>query len=80
MVTEVFAAGNGYGDAVACANHAEAMDGFADFAQEGFFEVHWVLLSRGAIAFRRFREVSYADFLLLLGLGVAALFAGVACV
>ena len=36
----ILAAGNGYGDAVAIANHFETMNRFADFAQQVFFEVH----------------------------------------
>lgn len=42
----ILAAGYGYGNAVAVANHAEAMNGFADFPQQSFFEVHQTRLTR----------------------------------
>ena len=39
----VLAAGERHGHAVAVADHLEAADGFADFPQQGFFEVHNLL-------------------------------------
>jgi hypothetical protein len=36
----IFAAGDADGYTVAFANHAETADGFADFTQDGFFDVH----------------------------------------
>lgn len=39
----VLAAGNGYGDVVAGADHIEAMNRFADLPQQCFFDIHSLL-------------------------------------
>ena len=62
----ILAARNGDGDAVAVADHLEAMNRFADFPQQGLFEVHWHHYRVRALApdlhwCRGYRRVSCRD-------------------
>lgn len=59
----MFAAGEAEGDAITRANHAETLDGFAGFAQNGFFDVHYVNDSGSgefSVRFRFFRRAQTA--------------------